>query len=200
VNQSKPCTKCKETKPVDCFSTRVASKDNLSPRCKLCSSAYDAVYYAAHSERIIARTHAYEKSNTEKIANTKRAYQKKHKARLNAISRSRYEANKASATVYSSAYKKAHPEVAAKSNHKRRTLKSENGVFAVSSKELRRIRELDCAHCGAVGPSHIDHVIPLAKGGRHSIGNLQPLCQVCNGSKQDSFYMVFKVRHSQVMR
>lgn len=36
--------------------------------------------------------------------------------------------------------------------------------------------------CGA-SPVTQDHVIPLSKGGRHHISNLQPLCGPCNGSK-----------------
>lgn len=28
-----------------------------------------------------------------------------------------------------------------------------------------------------------DHVVPMSRGGRHEITNLQPLCQSCNSSK-----------------
>jgi 5-methylcytosine-specific restriction endonuclease McrA len=30
---------------------------------------------------------------------------------------------------------------------------------------------------------HIDHIIPLSRGGRHSIGNLAPACAACNLKK-----------------
>jgi 5-methylcytosine-specific restriction endonuclease McrA len=39
-----------------------------------------------------------------------------------------------------------------------------------------------CAECGGVA-AHIDHIIPLAKGGEHGIGNLQMLCATCNSRK-----------------
>ena len=48
---------------------------------------------------------------------------------------------------------------------------------------------LKCKHCGdKKGPFHVDHVVPLAKGGIESITNLQILCETCNlkkGSKLD---------------
>lgn len=40
-----------------------------------------------------------------------------------------------------------------------------------------------CACCKAHAPLTVDHVIPLIKGGTNDIGNLQPLCAVCNRRK-----------------
>lgn len=59
------------------------------------------------------------------------------------------------------------------------------------TKELRRqIMERDnytCQSCGKYMPDevglHIDHVIPVAQGGKSVPSNLQVLCSKCNGSK-----------------
>lgn len=43
-----------------------------------------------------------------------------------------------------------------------------------------------CAYCGfrpRWTPLHMDHVIPLKRGGRHSIGNVLPACGSCNVRK-----------------
>lgn len=40
-----------------------------------------------------------------------------------------------------------------------------------------------CAYCGATGDLHIEHVIPISKGGTHVLSNLVPACQSCNYSK-----------------
>lgn len=40
-----------------------------------------------------------------------------------------------------------------------------------------------CAYCGATGDLHIEHVVPISKGGTHSIGNIVPACRRCNYSK-----------------
>jgi 5-methylcytosine-specific restriction endonuclease McrA len=40
-----------------------------------------------------------------------------------------------------------------------------------------------CAYCGVIGDLHIEHVIPISKGGEHHLGNIVPACQRCNFSK-----------------
>jgi 5-methylcytosine-specific restriction endonuclease McrA len=42
-----------------------------------------------------------------------------------------------------------------------------------------------CAYCGAGGDLHIEHVVPISKGGGHAIGNIVPACESCNYSKRD---------------
>lgn len=40
-----------------------------------------------------------------------------------------------------------------------------------------------CRECGKGPPYHIDHAMPLARGGDNAFGNLQLLCPNCNHSK-----------------
>jgi len=45
-----------------------------------------------------------------------------------------------------------------------------------------------CKICGANGNDsklHVDHIIPVSKGGKTEMGNLQTLCQKCNAGKSD---------------
>jgi 5-methylcytosine-specific restriction endonuclease McrA len=44
-----------------------------------------------------------------------------------------------------------------------------------------------CAYCDEkiVGLPDPDHVIPLAKGGHNTIGNILPACRTCNCDKRD---------------
>ncbi|MBQ4167275.1 MAG: HNH endonuclease [Clostridia bacterium] len=59
------------------------------------------------------------------------------------------------------------------------------------TKELRKeIIERDnytCQICGKYMPDevglHIDHIVPIAKGGKTVKSNLQGLCSKCNGKK-----------------
>lgn len=43
-----------------------------------------------------------------------------------------------------------------------------------------------CVACGEPDELTIDHIVPIAKGGRHSAENVQPLCRSCNSSKGSS--------------
>lgn len=40
-----------------------------------------------------------------------------------------------------------------------------------------------CAYCKTSPHEHWDHVVPLARGGRHAVGNLAPSCAPCNLAK-----------------
>lgn len=49
---------------------------------------------------------------------------------------------------------------------------------------LSKILGSNCLCCGSSENIQWDHVVPLAKGGEHSVNNLQPLCRKCNEKKQ----------------
>lgn len=56
----------------------------------------------------------------------------------------------------------------------------------------RKIIERDnytCQICGKYMPDevglHVDHIVPVAKGGKSVESNLQVLCSKCNGRKSD---------------
>jgi 5-methylcytosine-specific restriction enzyme A len=51
----------------------------------------------------------------------------------------------------------------------------------------RRLQRGLCAYCGAsVQPKLLtmDHIVPIARGGRSSKGNVVPACKACNNKKK----------------
>jgi len=42
-----------------------------------------------------------------------------------------------------------------------------------------------CVACGSVNDLQVDHILPVSRGGRNDVENLQMLCQPCNSSKRD---------------
>lgn len=51
-----------------------------------------------------------------------------------------------------------------------------------------------CAYCGTPGGTSVDHVVPLSRGGRHSIGNVLPACKPCNSSKGNRLLIDWRTR------
>ncbi|HTK42083.1 MAG TPA: HNH endonuclease signature motif containing protein [Gemmatimonadales bacterium] len=46
------------------------------------------------------------------------------------------------------------------------------------------LEEPCCRVCGTEqAPAHVDHILPLSKGGTHDRGNLQRLCRACHSTK-----------------
>lgn len=60
----------------------------------------------------------------------------------------------------------------------------------------RLVRRYDgcCAYCGERAPLQRDHIIPIARGGRHAIGNILPSCAKCNAVKKAKLLAVWKYR------
>lgn len=71
---------------------------------------------------------------------------------------------------------------------KRRKARMRDSVaIQIAGKQIRaRFAEFNhrCAYCGADGDLHIEHVVPISKGGGHTIGNIVPACKDCNFSKR----------------
>lgn len=72
--------------------------------------------------------------------------------------------------------------------NKRRALKLKNGgTYTLLEWEQLKLRyRYMCLCCKKVEPGIVlsaDHVIPLARGGRNDIENIQPLCRGCNMRK-----------------
>lgn len=70
-----------------------------------------------------------------------------------------------------------------RAQQQRRRASCKTGVGeAPTAKQLAEILLDPCLYCG--GPAeHVDHFIPLARGGTHTFGNLVAACAACNLSK-----------------
>jgi 5-methylcytosine-specific restriction endonuclease McrA len=105
------------------------------------------------------------------------------------VSYARYRKQRVAAAV---AWGRANPElrraIAAQHKASRRAWEQLNpdsvGIASTNWRKLVRHYRHRCAYCGGnEGGIHMDHVIPLSRGGRHAIGNVLPACQGCNLSK-----------------
>jgi len=156
-------------------------------------------YVKNHPEKVAARAKAYQEAHKAEISARQRRYRQENAGRVRARNQAYREANLKEVTEYRRGYHKANPEASVTAAHKRRVHKVGNKSFVVTTKEMKRIWNSACVYCGATENINADHVVPIAKGGSHGIGNLQPLCKSCNSSKGASLYVVFKYRKAGLL-
>jgi len=164
------------------------------------TAAYQAAYQASHREEITAQRAGYYKAHREEIAahnaahcEERAAYQAAYYAahrEERAASNAAYNAvHREEKATYQAAYVKANPEKGATHKALRRARKLGNSIglplpdFEAILAEFGMV----CHICGleiiTKADLHMDHVIPLAKGGPHSAGNIRPSHARCNRKK-----------------
>lgn len=142
-------------------------------------------YRAANKEKIAEYRKAYNEANKEKIKEQKKVYIEANKDKIEAYN----EANKENMVKRRKAYYKANKESYITRNAIRRARKR-NAIpkflrnCEVEKQRLRDIYKLSQLFSGATGiEHHVDHMVPLSKGGPHWSGNLQILTATENLTK-----------------
>lgn len=68
--------------------------------------------------------------------------------------------------------------------------------------KVRATESIQCSYCPAVvhgKDAHIDHVIPLSRGGKHLLSNLCVSCQPCNNRKYNKLPHEFLATRQRVL-
>lgn len=111
----------------------------------------------------------------------------------------RYQRERDHRLAYALAYNKANPEVGQATKRRRKALMQANGVYRFNGADWKRCCNMydnRCVYCGERGPLTMDHVIPVTRGGTHSVGNIVPACARCNSMKRTRFVMEWKLGRS----
>ena len=197
MSQYKHCKLCSQTLPTDCFNQSKKNKDGLVSWCRTCVRSYNKSYNLQNKQQVTEQKSKYRQANADKLrasqreyyANNKDLYAIKAKAwrSKNFESKKAYdkqyaEANKDKTKAAAKRFALRHPERISLNRQKRRARLAKARVYKVTAKDLAAVLSAPCIYCGS--PSkHVDHVIPLSRGGNHSVGNLAPACQECNLAK-----------------
>lgn len=172
--ENQKCSVCQKLKTFDNFHKNKNRKNGLSVTCKTCS---------------IQRTRRWEKENKDKVneKSRKKYHKNLEKSRKDRRIRVRkwYSNNSKKSIAATKSWNMRNPHSKRISEQKRRSAKISRGVFKISKKEILKIISSPCVACGSYDKITMDHIVPLSRGGKHSIGNLQPLCFSCNASKNN---------------
>lgn len=181
--KTKICTKCKIEKPIEAFFKNKDKKDGLRSNCKECVKAYSKV----NAEKIALKNKIYREVNKEKYAEHQKAYYQENRDMILEHVKKYRQENREIVLERKKAYYQTPRGKAEKrnSNHKRRTIKQQGDITNQQFLELQQSAKT-CYWCGVSLKGkevHIDHYVPLSKGGEHTLSNLVISCSHCNLTK-----------------
>lgn len=170
----KLCTKCGSLGP---FPTDRSRDDGLHLQCKECHRARSAWRRATYPKATRASNReSMRRARTrdpERVREYNRRWRESHLEQARAYSRK-----------ISRAWYQAHPERWIIYGHQRRARKVNASGHATIEQIRARVAFFGgcCAYCR--GPfQHIEHSIPLSRGGSNWPANIRPACAACNLSK-----------------
>jgi 5-methylcytosine-specific restriction endonuclease McrA len=150
---AKVCTKCGEPKSLAEFYRMSSRPDGRRPNCKACVNSYAGAYREANREAINERQRRYNSTQDRSV--------------VNEYLRRRYQTNP-EPRLMSSARRRASVKGVQSAHYSR------SDIFAAYGHK--------CAYCDAPA-EHLDHVVPLSRGGADAAHNLLPACAPCNLAK-----------------
>lgn len=186
----KICNLCKQPFPAttEYFHRHKKNKDGLTNACKSCAKARAAKWYV---------------DNPEQAAKSRTEYQKTHKDEHNAINKRYY----ARLGEKGKQLKRKHRhdsyyrdlEKSRKNQRLRAHARRVAGGVTIKQSDIDlqyRSQKGKCWHCGKElnGKFHIDHLIPIVRGGGNQPENLVISCQPCNNSKSSKTTMEWNGR------
>lgn len=200
----KVCKKCggeefyASGKCAECVRQRVKTWIASNPdRAKASRRAY----YLANRERFVEMSRSKRAANIEesrkrdrnrkrdpkKLKMYKEKYRNENLEKLRAYEKKRREQQPEKVEASKKKWRDEHPEQCRVHVQNRHARKKHNGG-TLSRGIVRKLMDLQkgkCACCRIriTENYHIDHIMPLAKGGKHADNNAQLLCPPCNQSK-----------------
>jgi 5-methylcytosine-specific restriction endonuclease McrA len=208
------CTTCGLFKPLTEFSRSQSGKYGRRSSCKVCLLAASKAYFRrrranaperasavwtrwANKNRQYLRARAREYMRKRRTDHPERTqaetqrWRKKYPDRKSASEKRWRQGNAEHCRRVAAIWRMLNPEVVRAGRHRRRA-RDQQAIGTYSRIDVTRIYRAQRGHCAyfffcssALGNSyHIDHIVPLARGGSNAASNIQLTCPSCNTRKQ----------------
>lgn len=187
----KRCPQCKQhlLATTENFSRDKSHKNGLASTCKVCNKARGAAWRKNNLDRERENNRKWRLEHPEQSRATRHAYYEEHIEQHRALGKKWNRRNRKRVNALSREWAKAHPEQIRKNAHCRRArIRNATGSHTAMDIIVLNINQRNkCAYCGcSLGDDyHVDHVIPLSRGGSDDFDNLALACPHCNASKND---------------
>lgn len=155
IDTHKTCSKCRESKLLEEFNKHRGKRDGLQPYCRSCQLANSSAHYESNGEQVRQQRRDYAKANPDKI----RLYQRE------------YMRGPGQHRLWELSYR-------------RRAIKAGFIPVIISFTKVELIEEYGdaCVDCGGEW-TDLEHVVPVAVGGEHSLHNCRPVCALDNARR-----------------
>jgi len=155
-------------------------------------------YRLTHREEVAACRRRWKKNNPQRVREGKRRYRAVHRKEILAkkhiynvaaaqagLHRKYWAEHRESCLAAGRRWRKNHPDAARALVHGRRArIRGNGGTYSIHEwKAACDAWGNRCLCCGALDGLTVDHVVPISRGGKNIIDNLQLLCMKCNKRK-----------------
>lgn len=143
-------------------------------------------------EKVAVISKRYRENNKDLVIAWRNQYLAKNKIKIKQRESDYRKNNREKILAAQKSWRLQNPEAYKIYNNLRRARLAQNSTFKVDRKEIKTLLAKSCAYCNEQS-TEIDHIIPLLRGGSHSIGNLIGACKSCNNSKGPKTIMEWRV-------
>lgn len=186
----KYCPSCQTVKTLGSFQPAKGRFGGVRGWCKPCKSLKSQKEYLENDEAIKARSKNYRDTHKEELAQYHARYKQQNKDKVARRHKKYQQANATKIQEYKKGWRKSNRDKVYASLQNRRAMKkSAEGTHTADDTNLLWEQQGGCcAYCGCeltLEYRHLDHVIPLSRGGSNWPSNLAWACPPCNLSKND---------------
>lgn len=200
----KTCKDCLRELPLESFYIRNKKTNLRRTICKDCMYKQSKQYKQLNEEKISQQLKNYRDKNSDKLKEYLKKYNIDNKERIAEVKKKYYHNNIENITEYNADYYQKNKKtiikkvlmysrtekgkLVKKNTSSKRRLKFQQGNIDTDTLLEMKSRNKNCYWCNSKiidSNYHIDHYVPLSKGGSHTIDNIVISCPACNIKKSN---------------